>query len=178
MSTSAQTPIPTRCPIPAQRAPTCAEPSRPSRWQYHRCPAEWYRRHAGQLRPGCARGDQQRSGCDVHGAKRGPACAAVGPDGSHCQQLRQPHRSESQHRPRRGRDGVQPGQRVHRPEPASLPNQRVGAVADPGLEVSNRALPGIYTEGLNASFGASTADARNNGGTITRLAGGTSNSSA
>jgi hypothetical protein len=64
------------------------------------------------------------------------------------------------------------------PNPASLENQRVGGSATLALTVSNQAPAGIYTEGLNATFGASTGDAFNNGGSISLLAGGASDSTA
>ncbi len=44
------------------------------------------------------------------------------------------------------------------------------------LTVSNTAPTGLYTEGLNASFGSNTGSATNNAGSISLLAGGGTNS--
>jgi hypothetical protein len=64
------------------------------------------------------------------------------------------------------------------PSPVTIGNQRIGGSLAQALTVSNTAPAGIYTEGLNATFGANTGDALNNGGTISLLGGQDSNSSA
>ena len=61
------------------------------------------------------------------------------------------------------------------PTPIVLANQRVGGGNSQILTVTNTAPSGIYTEGLNVSFDANTGSATNNGGTLTRLPGNSSN---
>ena len=61
------------------------------------------------------------------------------------------------------------------PAPVVLANQRVGGSTGWILTVTNTAPSGVYTEGLNAAFGANTGDASNNGQTLTRLPGNSSN---
>ena len=64
------------------------------------------------------------------------------------------------------------------PTPVVLANQRVGGSVTQALTVSNTALAGLYTEGLNASFVSASGNAQHNGGSINLLAGGASNNSA
>ena len=64
------------------------------------------------------------------------------------------------------------------PSPVPIPNQRVGGKGTRVLTVMNTAPAGSFTEGLNASFGANTGDATNNGGVISLLAGQGSDSAA
>ena len=63
------------------------------------------------------------------------------------------------------------------PSPVVLANQRVGGTATQALNVTNSAPTGAFTEGLNASFGANTGNATNNGASIGLLAGGASSGS-
>ncbi len=53
------------------------------------------------------------------------------------------------------------------PSPVTLANQRVGGTGAQALTVANTAPAGAFTEVLNASFGANTGAATNNGGVIT-----------
>ncbi len=53
------------------------------------------------------------------------------------------------------------------PSPVPINNQRVGGSLTQALTVSNTVPSGSFTEVLNASFGANTAAAINNGGSIT-----------
>lgn len=64
------------------------------------------------------------------------------------------------------------------PNPVNLGNQRVGGTAAGVLIVTNAAPAGVYTEALNASFGALTGSVLTNGGAVNLLAGGASNGSA
>ena len=70
------------------------------------------------------------------------------------------------------------------PTPVTFANQRVGGSLSQALTVANTAPSGSFTEVLNASFGANTGPATNNGGSITGgqgaggVAGGASNSTA
>ncbi len=52
------------------------------------------------------------------------------------------------------------------PTPVTFANQRVGGTLTQALTVSNTAPAGSFTEVLNASFGANTGFATNNGGSI------------
>jgi hypothetical protein len=52
------------------------------------------------------------------------------------------------------------------PSPVSIGNQRVGGSLTQALSISNTAPAGAFTEVLNASFGANTGGATNNGGSI------------
>jgi len=64
------------------------------------------------------------------------------------------------------------------PNPVTLANQRVGGITTAALTITNAAPAGSFTEGLNASFGASTGAATTNGGAVNLLAGGASNATA
>ena len=64
------------------------------------------------------------------------------------------------------------------PTPVTLSNQRVGGTTSQILTVTNTAPSGSFTEGLNASFGANTGSATNNGGAINLLVGQGSNNTA
>ena len=64
------------------------------------------------------------------------------------------------------------------PSPVAVANQRVGGVATAALTITNSAPSGAFTEGLDASFGAATGAVHTNSGSISLLAGGTSNGSA
>jgi hypothetical protein len=64
------------------------------------------------------------------------------------------------------------------PDPVVIANQRVGGSESQTLTVANTAPAGAFTEGLSASFDASTGDAVNNSGSISLLAGGASDNSA
>jgi hypothetical protein len=52
------------------------------------------------------------------------------------------------------------------PSPVSIGNQRVGGSLTQALSISNTSSAGAFTEVLNASFGANTGGAINNGGSI------------
>ncbi|MEI6320377.1 MAG: choice-of-anchor D domain-containing protein, partial [Pseudomonadota bacterium] len=64
------------------------------------------------------------------------------------------------------------------PSPIVLANQRIGGALTQALTVANTAPTGSFTEGLNASFGANSGNALNNGGSVSLLAGGANDSSA
>ncbi len=64
------------------------------------------------------------------------------------------------------------------PTPVTLSNQRVGGTTSQVLTVMNTAPSGNFTESLNASFGANTGSATNNGGAINLLVGQGSNNTA
>ncbi|MFO0453811.1 MAG: choice-of-anchor D domain-containing protein, partial [Pseudomonadota bacterium] len=64
------------------------------------------------------------------------------------------------------------------PSPVVLGNQRIGGALTQALTVSNIGPVSAFTEGLNASFGANTGNALNNGGLVSLLAGGASNNSS
>ncbi|MCC9000898.1 MAG: choice-of-anchor D domain-containing protein, partial [Candidatus Contendobacter sp.] len=65
------------------------------------------------------------------------------------------------------------------PAPVTLGNQRVGGTATQALTVANTApVNATYTETLSANVGGNTDNATHNGGTISGLAGGASNSTA
>ena len=61
------------------------------------------------------------------------------------------------------------------PTPVTLGNQRVGGTGSQLLTVSNTAAAGAFSEALNASFGANTGAATNNGGSVGTLIAGGSN---
>ncbi len=63
------------------------------------------------------------------------------------------------------------------PDPSSLGNVRVGGVLEQQFTVANTADAGAFSEDLNSAFGANTGDASNNGGNITGLLAGASDSS-
>ncbi len=64
------------------------------------------------------------------------------------------------------------------PAPIVFSNAHVGDGRTQVLTVTNTAPGGAFTEGLNASFGANSGNAGNNGGVVNLLAGQTSNNSA
>ena len=61
------------------------------------------------------------------------------------------------------------------PSPVVFGNAHVGDIRTQVLTISNTAPTGAFTEGLNASFGATTGNVSNNGGSVSLLAGGASN---
>ncbi|MDH3461003.1 MAG: choice-of-anchor D domain-containing protein, partial [Burkholderiaceae bacterium] len=64
------------------------------------------------------------------------------------------------------------------PSPVVIASQRVGGSASQALTVSNAAAAGLFSEALNASFGANTGDATNNAGSLTDLIAGGSDNAA
>jgi hypothetical protein len=64
------------------------------------------------------------------------------------------------------------------PNPVTLANQRVGGASTAALTITNAAPAGSFTEGLNASFGATTGAAATNSGAVNLLGGGASNATA
>ena len=74
--------------------------------------------------------------------------------------------------------GFNAAQGAASPDPVVIANQRVGGTNSQALTVSNTAPAGAFTEGLNASFGATTGHAVSNGGSISLLAGGATNSTS
>ncbi len=64
------------------------------------------------------------------------------------------------------------------PAPVTLANQRVGGTATQVLTIANLAPNGAFSETLSASFGASGGNATHNGGSVSGIAGGASNSSS
>ena len=64
------------------------------------------------------------------------------------------------------------------PSPVVVANQRVGGSNLAALTVANTAPAGAFSEDLNASFGASTGNAGTNGGSISGLLAGATNSTA
>ncbi len=64
------------------------------------------------------------------------------------------------------------------PSPVNLANQRVGGNLTQALTVSNTAAAGAFSEDLRATFGTSSGAATTNGGSISGLLAGGSNSSA
>ena len=64
------------------------------------------------------------------------------------------------------------------PTPVTLANQRVGGTATQALTIANLAPNSAFSETLSASFGASGGNATNNGGSVSGIAGGASNSSS
>ncbi len=74
--------------------------------------------------------------------------------------------------------GFNAAQGVASPDPVVIANQRVGGTNSQTLTVTNTAPAGAFTEGLNASFGATTGQAVNNAGSIGLLAGGAANSTS
>ena len=64
------------------------------------------------------------------------------------------------------------------PNPVVLGNQRVGGTLTQALTIANTAPAGAFTETLAANFGASTGNATSNLGTVSGIAGGSSDVSA
>lgn len=64
------------------------------------------------------------------------------------------------------------------PAPASLGNTRVGGMLGQQLTVANTAMGGAFAEDLNATFGANTGDASNNGGSVAGLLAGANDGSS
>ena len=64
------------------------------------------------------------------------------------------------------------------PSPVVLANQRVGGTASNALTVTNTTAAGAFTEALNADFSATNGQVTNNGGSISLLAGGASDTSS
>ena len=64
------------------------------------------------------------------------------------------------------------------PSPTNLGNTRIGGTLAGTLTVANTAAAGPFSEKLDATFGVSAGQASNNGGTISLLAAGSSNTSS